>query len=317
MEYMKRFVWLALAFMSLVIVSCNENDERLTPPEKDKTEMTHDGEDSGNEQQDDTQPDDKEEQEETTPETGNPEVEDMTTTVPVAFLVSVEGRSAMDGLTRYALEIYSGTERVYETENLYDFPNMVSVLVAELNEGEQYTCLLWADNGTDCYDITDGLKSVRTGSRPSIAFSGTALFDTDVKKYEITLQPAVAAVTLETDDSTESGSGYYGISPTTPLNYAFNVATGNVEETDKRYSPGVDFTTDGVSGNGEVARFYTFAPTTDAYVDLNVDYNGQYKTVENLPIRKGRATTLRGDLSAMDFSIKITDILKDDTNAEL
>lgn len=317
MEYMKRFAWLVLTFMSLVIVSCNEDDKRLTPPEKDKTEIAHDGEDSDNELQDDTQPNDKEEQEETTPETENPEVENMTTTVPIAFLVSVGGQNATDGLTRYVLEIYSGTERVYETENLYDFPSMVSVLVTELNEGKQYTCLLWADNGTDCYDITDGLKSVRTGSRPSMAFSGNIQFDTDVKKYEITLQPTVAAVILETDDSTESGSGYFGISPTTPLNYAFNVATGNVEETDKRYSPGVDFTVDGVSGDGEAARFYTFAPTTDAYVDLVVDYNGQYKTVENLPIRKGRATTLRGDLSAMDFSIKITDILKDGTNAEL
>lgn len=319
MKHMKRFVWFILAFMSLVIVSCNEDDEHPTPPEKNKTEMTHDREDSSNNQQDDAQPEDKEEQkgEETTPETENPEVEDMTTTIPVAFLVSVGGQNATDGLIRYVLEIYSGTERVYETENLYDFPSMVSVLVAELNEGKQYTCLLWADNGTDCYDITGGLKSVRTGSRPSIAFSGTALFDTDTKKYEITLQPAVAAVILETDDSTESGSGYYGISPTTPLNYAFNVATGNVEETDKQYLPGVDFTVGGVSGDGEAARFYTFAPTTDAYVDLVVDYNGQYKTLENFPIRKGRATTLRGDLSAMDFSIKITDILKDGTNAEL
>ena len=206
---------------------------------------------------------------------------------------------------------------MYETENLYDFPCMVSVLVAELNEGKRYTCLLWADNGTDCYDTTDGLKSVRTGSRPSMAFSGNIQFDTDTKKYEITLQPAVAVVTLNTDDATESGSGYFGISPTTPLNYAFNVTTGNVEETDKQYLPGVDFTVGGVSGDGEAARFYTFAPTTDAYVDLVVDYNGQYKTLENLPIRKGRATTLRGGLSAMDFSIEVTDILKDSTNAEL
>ena len=315
MKYMKKFAWFILVFISLVIVSCNEDDECLTPPEKDQTEITHDGENSDSEQQDDTQPDDKEE---TPPETENPEVEDMTTTVPVAFLVSVGGQNATDGLTRYALEIYSGTEKVYETENLYDFPNTVSVLVAELNEGKRYTCLLWADNGTDCYDITDGLKSIRTGSRPSIAFSGTVQFDTDTKKYEITLQPAVAAVTLEADDATESGSGYFGISPTTPLNYAFNVATGNVEETDRQYSPGVDFTTDSVSGNGKVARFYTFAPTTDAYVDLIVDYNGQYKVVESLPVRKGRTTTLRGNLSAMDFSIKVTDILNnDDTNAEL
>lgn len=134
------------------------------------------------------------------------------------------------------------------------------------------------------------------------------------KKYEITLQPAVAAVTLETSDVTESGSGYFGISPTTPLNYAFNVAIGNVEETDKRYSPGVNFTVDGVSGDREAARFYTFAPTTDADVDLIVGYNGQYKTAESLPIRKGRATTLRGDLSTMDFSIEVTDILKNDIN---
>lgn len=317
MKYMKRFAWFVLAFMSLVVVSCNEDDKGLTPPEK--TEITHDREDSDNEQQDDAQPEDKEEQkgEETTPETGNPEIEDMTTTVPVAFLVSIEERSAVDVPTRYALEIYSGTERVYETENLYNFPSMVSVLVAELNEGKQYTCLLWADNGTDCYDITDGLKSVRAGSRPSMAFSGNIQFDTETKKYEITLQPAVAAVTLETSDVTESGSGYFGISPTTPLNYMFNVATGNIEETDKQYSPGVDFTIDDTSGKGEAARFYTFAPTTDTNVDLIVDYNGQYKTAESLPIRKGRATTLRGDLSAMDFSIEITDILKDGTNAEL
>ena len=317
MKYKKKFAWFILIFISLVIVSCNEDGERLAPPEKNKTEITHDGENSGSEQQDDSKSDGKEEQEETPAETDNPEVEDMTTTVPVAFLVSIGEQNATDGLTRYALEIYSGTERVYETENLYDFPSMVSVLVAELNEGKQYTCLLWADNGTDCYDTTDGLKSVRTGSRPSMAFSGNIQFDTDTKKYEITLQPAVAVVTLETSDVTESGSGYFGISPTTPLNYAFNVATGNVEETDKRYSPGVDFTVDGVSDNGEAARFYTFAPTTDAYVDLVVDYNGQYKAVESLPIRKGRTTTLRGGLSAMDFSIEVTDILKDSTNAEL
>ena len=66
MKHMKRFAWFILAFMSLVIVSCNEDDEHPTPPEKNKTEMTHDREDSSNNQQDDAQPEDKEEQKATT-----------------------------------------------------------------------------------------------------------------------------------------------------------------------------------------------------------------------------------------------------------
>lgn len=39
---------------------------------------------------------------------------------------------------------------------------------ADLDKGKQYTCLLWFDNGSYGYDISEGLKSVRMSTKPSM-----------------------------------------------------------------------------------------------------------------------------------------------------
>lgn len=292
---MKNLIYCIVFAVTFMAISCHKDEpDNLTLPE-DNTETVTDNETN---EEDETQDKD--------------EPQDMTTVVPVAFLVSTDSDRFPDGLTRYAMEVYCGEEKVDETINIYDFPNTNSALIANLREGKQYTCLIWADNGTDSYDISEGLKNVRAGIEPSLAFSGTMDFNTDTKKYEISLQPAVAQIVLKINGTTEGGSGYFGISSATPLNYDFNVATGDVTETVNSYSPSVDFNV-----NNNVAKFYTFASESGTNVDLIVDCNGKSQIIKNMTIQKGRTLTLEGDLSNMDFNIKISDIGENCTDTEL
>lgn len=283
---MKNLIYCIVFAVAFMTISCHKDEpDNPTLPEGNTETVNGNENNEGNGTQDGDEP------------------QDMTTVVPVAFLVSTDSDCFPDGLKRYVMEVYYGEEKVDETVNIYDFPSTNSVLIANLREGEQYTCLIWADNGTDSYDISEGLKNVRTGSEPSLAFSGTMDFNTDTKKYEMGLQPAVAQIVLKTNGTTEGGSGHFGISSATPLDYAFNVATGDVTETDNSYSPSVDFNV-----NDDVTKFYTFAPKNSTNVDLIVDYNGKSQIIKNITIQKGRTLTLEGNLSNMDFNIKISDI---------
>lgn len=173
---------------------------------------------------------------------------------------------------------------------------------ADLDKGKQYTCLLWFDNGSYGYDISEGLKSVRMSTKPSMAFYGKLEFNSETTTHNIEMKPAVAQVVLKLNNVIQTGSGLFSVSEATPINYVFDVNAGTAISTDETYIPKTVFL---LNNSGKVAEFYTFTPDGGITVNLQVNYNDRSKTTENATLQSGYATTLEGDLETMDFDILV------------
>lgn len=294
-------ILLFATFVSFLHTSCNRNDEPITPTITPTT---------GADEEDDDNDDEE-----------NDSIKDMTTAVPVAFIAKIDERYELEeyGMARCALEIYSGANKVYETTNIYTQPSHVYTMTAEIDEGNHYTCLLWVDFDEDGYDVSNGLKDVKTGSNPSLAFYGTLDFNTDTKKYEVMLQPAVAKAVLAASDGTPNGIGSFGVSHAMSFRHSFNVADGNafIDDEAVPYTPEIIFAINSMPEESEVAHFYTFVPNDGLTVDLDIDFNGTYHEEKDVALRKGCATTLTGNLGTMDFNIKITDLRQEEPNIDL
>lgn len=296
---MKYTICLLLAVATLWLQSsCTRDDEPVTPT----ITPTADADDENNEEENDT-------------------IKDMTTVVPVAFIAKIDDRYDLSRYTttRCVLEIYSGVNKIYETINVYPQPSTACTMVAELDEGDHYTCLLWIDFDENGYDISGGLKNVRTGNKPTLAFYAALDFDTDTKKYEVTLHPAVAKMALVASNGTSDGIGSFGVYHAMPFQLLFNVANGNafIDDGADAYTPRIDFEINSISEDSEVAHFYTFVPDDGLTVDLEIDFNGTHHEEKDVDLRKGCATTLTGDLETMDFNIKITDLIIDEPSISL
>ncbi|MFR9166610.1 MAG: hypothetical protein ACLVKO_10490 [Dysgonomonas sp.] len=185
---------------------------------------------------------------------------------------------------------------------------------ADLDKGKQYTCLLWFDNGSYGYDISEGLKSVRMSTKPSMAFYGKLEFNSETTTHNIEMKPAVAQVVLKLNNVIQTGSGLFSVSEATPINYVFDVNAGTAISTDETYIPKTVFL---LNNSGKVAEFYTFTPDGGITVNLQVNYNDRSKTTENATLQSGYATTLEGDLETMIFSTAITDMLETDVYTEM
>lgn len=245
---------------------------------------------------------------------------DYTTYVPVAFIAKVDDGFYMneyDALTRCVMEIYSDGKKVAEETNVYLSSFRVFTMTTNLDSSKQYKCLLWVDNGTDSYDTSNGLRSINMGSKPSLAFYATLDFNTDIKKYEVALKPAVAKVELESSTVAADGTGSLGVSALTPINYMFDVYDETVKNENLQIFPTIDFTAKGVGANSVLAHFYTFAPNYAANIDLDITYNEHSVTKGNVPIQTSRTTKLIWDVPTMDFNIKIYGIGTGGVNIEL
>lgn len=185
---------------------------------------------------------------------------------------------------------------------------------ADLDKGKQYTCLLWFDNGSYGYDISEGLKSVRMSTKPSMAFYGKLEFNSETTTHNIEMKPAVAQVVLKLNNVIQTGSGLFSVSEATPINYVFDVNAGTAISTDETYIPKTVFL---LNNSGKAAEFYTFTPDGGITVNLQVNYNDRSKTTENATLQSGYATTLEGDLETMIFSTAITDMLETDVYTEM
>lgn len=185
---------------------------------------------------------------------------------------------------------------------------------ADLDKGKQYTCLLWFDNGEYGYDISEGLKKIKMSTKPSLAFYGKLEFNSETTTHNIEMKPAVAQVVLKLNNVTQTGSGLFSVSETTPIKYVFDVNSGTAISTDVTYIPKTVFL---LNSSGKVAEFYTFTPDGGITVNLQVNYNDRSKTTENVTLQKGRVTTLEGDSETMDFSTIITDMPETDMGIEM
>ena len=279
---MKKLVCILFAFVFLS-TSCSKEDEpiRENPPIEN--------------------PDD--EKEDDTPE-------DKTETQRVVITARVEDKFILPSGTRCEAEFYDADGTKLDCEKFLSAASQHSFYVgAELEKGKQYTCLVWIDNGQYGYDITNGLKKISMTTKPRLAFHGRIDFNSETTKYELEMKPAVAQVILELKEHMQTGNGLFSFSEDTPVKYVFDVSAGTVASTDAAYIPKTILFLNNI---GKAAELYTFVSDGGMSVNLRVDYDGKSSTVENVPLQKGYATTLEGDIESMTFSVTATSDIQQD-----
>lgn len=146
-------------------------------------------------------------------------------------------------------------------------------------------------------------------TKPRLAFHGKLDFNSETTKYELEMKPAVAQVILELKEHMQSGNGLFSFSEDTPVKYVFDVSAGTVVSTDVAYIPKTIFL---LNGFGKVSELYTFVPDGGMSINLRVDYDGKSSIVENVPLPKGYATTLEGNIESMTFSVTATSDIQQD-----
>lgn len=287
---MKKLIYLlfALTFLS---VSCGKDNEPIN--ENPPVEVSNDG--------DIDKEDDK--------------PEDKTEVQRVMITATVGNKFTLPVRTRCEAEFYDREGKKLDCKKTIASTSERSFNIgAELDKGKQYTCLLWFDNGSYGYDISEGLKSVKMSTKPSLAFYGKLEFNSETTKHDIEMKPAVAQVILKLNNVVQTGSGLFSVSESTPIKYVFDINAGSAISTDATYIPKTVFL---LNGSGKVAEFYTFTPDGGINVNLQVNYNDKSKTTENVTLQKERITTLEGDSETMNFSTVITDMPETDVHAEM
>lgn len=242
-------------------------------------------------------------------------LEDKTEVQRVTITATVGDKFTLPVGTRCEAEFYDAEGKKLDCKKMIASASERSFNIgAELDKSKQYTCLLWFDNGYYGYDISEGLKSIKMSTKPTLAFYGKLEFNSETTTHSIEMKPAVAQVVLKLNNVVQTGSGLFSVSEATPVNYVFDVNAGTAISTDETYIPKTVFL---LNNSGKVAEFYTFTPDGGMTVNLQVNYNNKSKTTENVTLQKGRVTTLEGDSEALDFSVVITDISCTDGNVEI
>ena len=286
---MNKLICLLLA-TTLLSVSCSPDDE----PIKEEPPVENPGDNNGTEEE---KPEEK--------------PEDKTEVQHVLITASVSDKFKLPVGTRCEAEFYDETGKKLDCKKTLASASERSFHIgADLDKGKQYTCLLWFDNGSYSYDISEGLKKVKMSTKPTYAFYGKLIFNSDTQSHSAEMKPAVAQAVLKLNNVTQTGSGIFSISETTPIKYVFNVEAGTAVSVADTYTPKQVFLINNV---GKVADFCVFAPDGGMKVNLQIDYNGKAETIEDVTLQKERTTTLEGDLETMDFSITITDIWDENT----
>lgn len=281
---MKKLIYFLLAF-ALLSVSCGKDDEPIKeePPVENPSDDNND--------------------EENTPE-------DKTEVHKVTITATVGDKFTLPVGTRCEAEFYDAEGKKLDCEKMIASASERSFNIgAELDKGNQYTCLLWFDNGYYGYDISEGLKSIKMSTKPTLAFYGKLEFNSETTTHNIEMKPAVAQAVLKLNNVVQTGSGLFSVSETTPINYIFDVNAGTAISTDETYIPKTVFL---LNNSGKVAEFYTFTPDGGITVNLQVNYNDRSKVTENVTLQKGYATTLEGNIESMTFDVAGTSDIQQD-----
>lgn len=227
--------------------------------------------------------------------------------VSVTFLLTTDApltRSAVDNLTRYAVE-------VYKKDNLTT-PYLTNSgasgnFFLRLPQGE-YTCLFWADYGEGNYNISN-MQSVSRQAEATNPMAYCLKQDitvTDGSPQTFTLKHAVAAIQLvetkgvATSPLTVSFTSYYT---------GYNVMAGNVVENTNTADYSATVTVEQATGETTIASFYTFAPENESIVaEFKFRLGSETeKTVSNVPLQANYRTLIKGSFcSAPTHSFSVT-----------
>jgi len=233
-------------------------------------------------------------------------------TTRVTFTARVEGgmnlrsaktRSVTDptdeAISRPGLEIYNRQSALAGDRIIGSISGDNITFTAQLEEGATYTCLFWADGGTEAYDITN-LEAIACGANPSIAYYAKKQITASATPEDVTLTHAVSKVVLH-ETGTLAAGDKVGVSFTLP-GYTFNVtdcscAGGADEAIGKVFDITPETTT------GQVGWLYVFAPAAGAdLATVTLSYTasgGSEKTaqVSNVPLKPNHRTVLKGEFA--------------------
>lgn len=216
----------------------------------------------------------------------------------VTFTLATDGhpqtRATLDGL-RYVVAVYdeTGTTEV-EPETTFN-SNSFSIMLPP----GTYTCLFWADYGDANYDATD-LKNVTdkqnnaTGANAEAFFASQSVTVSDGNVVNVTLNRAIAKVTLRETDVLEAGNMTVTYSRPLNFNVSDGTATGAVADT-KTFT--IESTIQGtIASPMDIGSFYVLTSANEANLDdFIAKYNDEAeRKIGNVPVQANYQTYVTG-----------------------
>ncbi|MDL2256451.1 leucine-rich repeat protein, partial [Parabacteroides sp. OttesenSCG-928-K15] len=238
-------------------------------------------------------------------QTGGSEV--VTFTAHIGDGMKTRALDATDeAISRALLEIYDADGELVGSRITGDINGDKITFSAQLESGSNYSCLFWADGGSDAYNV-DNFKAIAPGTTPSIAYYAKEdITAAAATTQSVTLEHAVAKVVLD-ESGTLTAGDKVGVSFSLPA-YTFNVTDGSCTAgttgtISKEFTIGASLLT------GEVGSFYQFAPAdgtspvtmTLSYTPI-LDSNKETHAIPNVPLKRNFRTVLRGAFEEMDVT---------------
>lgn len=232
----------------------------------------------------------------------------------VTFSLSADSglQTRAAGTLRYLMAIYDESGQA-EVLKATEFGS--SSFAVRLDPGK-YTCLFWADHGSNNYDATDlksvGLKDAASDMEAFYAKQGITV--TDGGTVNVTLSRAVAKLVLKETDRLEAGSitvGYDGFK-----GYDVSQGTGTNASTLTHTLTVASVIEGSAAAPTEVGSILMLAGSDERVL---TDFKFQYKTatktedertITNVPVQANYVTNINGKFSVnanQQFSISIDD----------
>ncbi len=215
----------------------------------------------------------------------------------VTFSLSAEGpeqsRATAAGL-RYVMAIYDESgENVIVPATVFD----QSTFSVRLNPGK-YTCLFWADYGSENYDATD-LKAIAAKVNDAADANAEAFYAkqgitvTSGATVNVTLHRAVAQVILRETATLLKGTMTVGYNKYQNFNVSTGIASNEASVTKTINMPSDVFGS--AAEPAEVCSIFILANSEEYLTDFKVKYkDGEEKTISNVPIQANCKTNLNG-----------------------
>lgn len=216
-------------------------------------------------------------------------------------------------IDRAVLEIYDAQKNLVGSRIQGTISGDNITFTADLEEGETYTCLFWADQEY-MYDITD-LRAIKRNtalSGYSIAYYTVKEITVSSAPVAVTLTHAVAKVVLHETGTLETGD-MIGVSFTWP-EYTFDVTDGSCTGTGDNETISYDFQIPTTKTGVDVGGGYVFVPAERAELTtVTLSYTalgGSEKTKEisNVPLMRNYRTVLKGEfakIGLLEFNVTL------------
>ncbi|MGN0049295.1 MAG: hypothetical protein ACI37U_10450 [Bacteroides sp.] len=207
------------------------------------------------------------------------------------------------GVDRAIVEVYAdaaATQKVGErVEVSKGTDGKFTFSIPNLNAGQPYTFLFWADNTMDGNFNPGDLKNVRMNQRKigSVAYSlATTLTPEEISQSGVQLKHAVAKITMQTTVALTTSDEIW---LHCPCYESFNVLTNSATGTSTNEYLRACYT---YSAGEMMERMYLFG--TEETQTLSIEYSGRptQKVLTNVPVNPNKHIILKGDYASIGLT---------------